>query len=51
MHTDPDSDSSIYFSSRLETFTPGVPEPLTAPMLLGAVVGLLVARARGKNLL
>ncbi len=51
MQTDPDSDASIYFSSRLQTFAPGVPEPLTAPLLLGAVLGLVVARRRRKNVL
>ncbi len=50
IHTDPDSASSIYFSSFLMTAgTPDVPEPLTAPLLIGALVGLVVARARRKS--
>jgi hypothetical protein len=50
IHTDPDSASSIYFSSLLETTgTPEVPEPLTALLLIGALVGLAVARPRRKS--
>jgi len=49
IHTDPDSAASIYFSSLLEISDADVPEPLTAPLLLGAVAGLIVARARRKK--
>lgn len=52
IHTDPDSARSIYFSSLLVTSgTPDVPEPLTAPLLIGAVVGLVVARKGRKKVL
>ncbi len=47
--TDSDSDLSLYFSSHLATTeVPGVPEPLTAPLLIGGVVGLVAwTRRRG----
>jgi len=47
--TDPDSGPSLYFSSHLAiTEVPGVPEPLTGPLLIGGVVGLVAwTRRRG----